>query len=94
MATYLGDTPLIKYDCGESVADLSTIRKLYYKKPDGSTGEWPGTISGTDFIQFQTTSHLNMAGRWEIQPYLSDGTVIYHGVIKELIVETPVKTTA
>lgn len=90
MATYRGDTPLISYDCGEDVSDLAT-RKLYYKKPDGTTGEWTGTLSGTRYVQYQTvTAEIDTTGMWFIQVYLTDGNKEFHGVIKTLLVLDPI----
>jgi len=91
MATYIGDTPLIKYDCAESIADLSTTPLLLYKKPDGTVGSWVGVITDTNYLQRQTIDgEIDEAGTWEIQPKLTDGSVTYHGTIQELEVSAPV----
>ena len=77
--TFVGDTPLIKYDCGETVTDLSTSPVLRYEKPDGTTGEWVATLT-TQYAQYQTvTTDLDTAGRWRVQPILSDGTKSFAG---------------
>jgi len=91
MATYVGDTPLIKYDCGETITDLSTTPKLYYKKPGGATGEWVATLT-TQYAQWQTVAgDIDEAGIWEIQPHLTDGTYTYNGTVQELNVKARLK---
>ena len=91
MATYKGDTPLIKYDCGETITDLTTTPLLYYKKPGGATGSWVATLT-TQYAQYQAVAAtLNEAGTWKIHPKLSDGTYTYYGTIQELVVAEPVK---
>ena len=91
MATYVGDTPLIKYNCQESIADLSTSPVLCYRKPDGTVGTWVGTITDTNYLQWQTVDgDIDEAGVWEIHPKLTDGSVTYHGSIQELTVTEPV----
>lgn len=91
MATYVGDTPLISYDCSEDVSDF-TIYKLYYRKPNGTTGEWAAALSGTDYVQYQAvTADLDEDGVWLIHPHLTDGTKVFHGAIKPLMIHAPVK---
>jgi hypothetical protein len=89
MATYVGDTPLIKYDCKETVTALSTMPKLNYRKPDGTTGSWVATLS-TQYAQYQTVSgDIDVAGIWYVQPELSDGTKKFYGERRTFIVENP-----
>lgn|GEM_PF-4448114 len=86
MATYVGDTPLIKYDCGEDITDLATTPKLHYAKPDGTTGNWTPNLS-TRYVQYQTvTGDIDQAGLWLFQPELSDGTKIFFGDITQYYV--------
>ena len=88
--TYVGDTPLIKYDCGETITDLSTTPKLYYTKPSGTSASWDATLS-TQYAQYQTVSgDIDESGVWQFQPVLSDGTKTYYGVIVELYVYEPI----
>jgi hypothetical protein len=89
MAVHVGDTPLIKYDCNETITDLSTTPKLHYKKPSGTQGTWTPTLS-TQYAQYQALAgNIDEAGPWEINPELTDGTKKYFGVKRIMLVETP-----
>ena len=93
MATYKGDTPLIKYDCDEDVTDLSTTPKLNYQKPSGTTGSWTATLS-TQYAQYQTVSgDLDESGIWYIQPELTDGTKVFYGERQSMLVQEPISVS-
>jgi len=91
--TFVGDTPLIKYDCGEDITDLSTTPKLYYEKPSGTTGTWTATLT-TQYAQYQSSAgDIDEAGIWRIHPKLTDGTKVFYGEIIELYVYTPISVS-
>jgi hypothetical protein len=56
---------------------------IKYRRPDGTEGEWPGTIgtasTGVVYYDLVTTSDLNQAGRWAVWLYVvfSDARVAY-----------------
>lgn len=93
MATYKGDTPLITYDFGEDVTDLSTTPKINHQKPDGTTGSWTATLS-TQYAQYQAlTGDIDESGVWYVQPQLSDGTKTYYGERRAMLVQEPIAVT-
>ena len=53
----------------------ATVKTLFYKKPSGTTGSWAPVISGTSYLEYETTAvgDLNEIGTWEVQPYLEIG---------------------
>jgi hypothetical protein len=76
---YLGDTPLIKIYCVNDISGGSAF-KIKYQKPDGTSGEWTGNLSGTRYIEYQTTlTDLNIAGTWVIQAFVDWGDIEKHG---------------
>ncbi len=76
---YVGDTPLIKINCLYDISEASTF-EIKYKKPDGSDGKWTGNLSGTDYIEYQTSStDLDVAGTWILQAFVDWGSVEKYG---------------
>ena len=78
---YIGDTPLLKVDAGSDISDASVFRIIFWK-PDGVSGHFAGTLSGTQIIKHQITSVtiLNVKGSWKFAAFiaLSNG-LIYTG---------------
>jgi len=77
---YVGDTPLIKLDC---VSDISTASGVLikYRKPDGVTGEWNGTVVDNRYVTYQipNVTVLDQAGDWKFQAFMHVGQWIGHG---------------
>ena len=50
----------------------STIRRIRYKKPDGTVGEWNADLYDSQFIVYVTIDEhdLDQAGTWELQSYV------------------------
>ena len=73
MRIYKGDIGTkIQLDAGEALAGASEVQ-LKYKKPDGVEGYFPGTVDGNHAYYVTTdVSDLNVAGKWELQLYVSD----------------------
>ena len=67
---YVGDTNTkIKCDAGTDIT-TATVVTIKYKKPDGTTGSWAGTVVDTNYGQYVTQSgDLDEPGDWTIQPY-------------------------
>lgn len=45
---------------------------IKYRKPNGATGSWPATISGTKLIHdVASSSELDVSGLWTAWPWLT-----------------------
>lgn len=54
---------------------------ILYKKPNGVTGEWSGTIS-TDVVSYDITiTDIDVAGVWEVQAKAVNGADEKYGQI-------------
>lgn len=56
------------------VIDISgaSVRKISYRKPDGTTGQWTAAEESTTSISYTTTAitDLDQAGIWSLQSYV------------------------
>jgi hypothetical protein len=68
----------------ETGIDLSTATttEIRYKKPDGTEGSWPATVTGSSNTKLSygvaDTSQLDQEGEWKVWAYavFSSGTAI------------------
>lgn len=70
---------LINVDTG---ADLSTVtvQKIFYKKPDGTIGEWVASISENRYLQYVTLEDdIDIPGIWKIQAYIETPAGVWYG---------------
>jgi hypothetical protein len=60
--------------------DLSTAttHDLDYKKPDGTTGTWTATVSGSDLLYTSIAGDFNQAGPYEVQAHVITPTWAGH----------------
>ena len=89
MSLHKGDIgTVIQYDTLEDISD-GTVFKLKYTKPDDTTGEWTGSLSGTRIVQYTTASAaiLDQAGTWQLQAYIETPSGKWHSDIKTFVVE-------
>ena len=78
---------LVQYDCGEDITDQTTL-EINYKKPDGTTGTWAATVSGTDIVEYETTSATDLLeGTTIIQVYIETPAWIGHSEKKTFTIE-------
>ena len=85
MGAHVGDIgTIIRYTTQTDLSD-ATVMKMKYKKPDGTTGEWDGTIYNDYSMDFETTqaSDLDQAGPWNIQLYIETPDWKGHSDIKQ-----------
>lgn len=72
---YLGDTPLIKINCLYDISNASVF-EIKFKKPNDETGKWVGTLSGTQYIEYQTVvGDLDVVGTWTLQAFVDWGVI-------------------
>ena len=57
-------------EIGEDVSS-STVRKIQYEKPDGSTGQWDASVYNTTFIKYTTIEDdIDQNGFWKFRAYI------------------------
>ena len=89
---YVGDLPVIKCNVGVTITGATVSMK--WKNPSGSTGTWTSGVSvGADGKSVQyvvsSTSTLNAAGTWHVQPYVdTTGAWEGHGEIASFYVSS------
>jgi len=72
-------------DCGQDVS-ASTVRKIRYLKPDGTSGYWDADLDdGLEkiYCYFQAED-IDLSGTWKFQSYLEMPTWTGHGQIAVL----------
>jgi len=75
MAAHVGDigTEII-FDTGEDLS-TATVHQLFYRKPNGTVGEWVNTIDGTRLKSTTTlATDLDVGGVWAVQAYCETPT--------------------
>ena len=90
MAIFVGQTLLIiELD---TLVDLTTATTtdVFYKKPDGTTGTWTGTGSGTVVSYDVQAGDIDQAGVWTFQPFVTiGGESAYGESIQETVLPAP-----
>ena len=85
--TYKNNVGLeLVFDVG--IKDI-TSSKIFYQKPDGTTGYWVGEpVVGTNEIKYVIQEgDLDQAGEYKLQPYVDFGSWKGRGSIVSLTVE-------
>lgn len=86
---FVGDIGVkIVLDVGTDISS-ATVLKIYYQKPDGTSGSWDASLeSDNQSISYTTTTanDLDQAGTWELQSYVEDGGYKGRGDITRLMI--------
>ncbi len=91
MSLYKNQTMLtLVLDCGINVAG-ATVKKIFYKKPDKTTGEYLATAAGTKLSYTFLDGQIDMAGIWQFQSYVEIGGKKATGEIVEQVFKEPLK---
>lgn len=92
MKFYIETNITIKLDTD---TDLSTASnpEIHYRKPNGSTGEWTGTISGQNIEYSTSTSDIDEVGSWGFQAVCTFGSDVVKGEIVNQYFNNPIKLT-
>ena len=54
----------------ETLLNTATVKRIYYKKPGGSSGYWTAT-QNTSKLEYQTENgDIDEAGLWQFQSYI------------------------
>lgn len=59
----------------------ATVTKIKYIKPNGVTGEWTATVSGTALTYDVSNTDIDVSGTWQFQAYIEIGGEIGRGEI-------------
>lgn len=84
---FAGHSKLLQFETGQDLTAFAT-KEILYRKPDGTTGAWAATVSGT-MLQYQVTDQFNQLGIWELQPVAYSGSTRWYGEkkVKILVVK-------
>lgn len=90
MSVFIGDVgTVIVLDTGSTITDATSV-KIKYLRPDGSNGEWTGTIYETTKVKYiLQAGDLNVAGTWKLQAYVVLPTWSGYGTSANLEVIKP-----
>jgi len=73
----------ITNDTGVTLAG-ATITRIIYRKPNGTTGYWNATPSGTTLTYALQSGDIDIAGNWRLQAYIvSSGQKGYGTVVTQ-----------
>lgn len=69
---YKGQTLLtIKLETGLDISS-ATVKKINYKKPDGTIGSWTASADGTTKLSYSITANdINQVGIWKMQAFVT-----------------------
>lgn len=85
-AVFVGDIGTrLMLDCGQDVSS-STVRKIRYLKPDGTSDYWNAQLdNGLEAIYYDfVEDDIDLSGTWKFQSYLEMPTWTGHGEIAVL----------
>ncbi len=51
----------------------ASVTRILYKKPNGTTGYWTATVSGTKLIYNVQNGDIDINGTWKFQSYIEAG---------------------
>lgn len=83
---------LLQITANTGYADLGSASetKIRYEKPNGETGEFDATVSGTSLIHDVQDGDIDMKGRWTFQAAWIIGGKLGLGKIKRRYFEKPI----
>jgi len=91
METFVGDNINLRLSTGIDVS-LYSINRIKYVKPNGATGYWNASADPGDSTVMQYTmddGELDVRGTWQVQAYVEEGGVKFHGLWTEFKVFEP-----
>jgi hypothetical protein len=71
---YKGQSLLtIKLETGLDISSAS-VKKINYKKPNGTIGSWVATVDGTTKLSYNVNQgDINQSGKWKMQAFVTIG---------------------
>lgn len=64
--------------------------KILWQDPEGLTGAWTATVSGTELVYDVVETDINVEGNWRLQAYVEIASVPRHGDIITQNFKTPI----
>jgi hypothetical protein len=82
----------VKLDCGMDYSQ-ATEKKILFKKPDGTKGEWAAEADTGTVIKYiaADNSVINQVGTWYLQAYLLISGKAGYGDIVEMVITDNIK---
>lgn len=72
----------------------ATVKKISYRKPDGTTGQWDASILDTTKLSYKITAGvIDKLGIWIFETYVEIGAEIYPGDEYPIRVIEKIETT-
>lgn len=95
METFVGDTIKVVLKTNIDLSGYIDLR-MRFRRPDGTTGEWIATVSGTNntWMEYTTVyADLNLPGIWAIEALAVDvaNAITLHGKCVEFEVLMPIR---
>lgn len=60
----------LKFDIGVDISNVISA-KIYYRKPDGTTGSWTVSLEAPTYVYYITQNgDIDTAGTWKFQVYV------------------------
>ena len=79
----------ITLETGVNISSATT-KKILYKNPEGATGFFTASLSGTTALTYQLTdTDLTVSGEWQFQAYVEIGGLNAFGNIVYQTISTP-----
>jgi hypothetical protein len=76
---YVNDSLTLTLDTNTDISGAATFR-IYYKKPDNTTGYWVATRSGTTLVYTAAPNIINKSGAWKVKAWVQySGGATYQG---------------
>jgi len=62
----------VKLETGLTITS-ATVKKILYRKPDGTTGFWTATADGTTKLAYEVNlaTDIDQAGIWKLQTFVT-----------------------
>lgn len=79
---------IISLDTGTDMS-AATEKKILYRKPNGTTGEWVATSAGTILSYQLTDTSIDRDGTWSFQAYAIIAGKKYYGEITQKVFLNP-----
>ena len=76
---YEGQTISLALDTDSSISGYTGT--ILYKKPNGVTGSWAGTITDDTVSYTISATDIDVSGVWEVQAKAVSGTIVKKGKI-------------
>ncbi len=92
METFVGETVKIVLKTGIDLSGYADLR-MRFRRPDGTTGEWISSVSGTNttWMEYTTlTGDLNVAGLWAVEAFAADTGILLRGKPVDFMVYLPI----